>query len=142
MITLFVTARAWEVTALLRELKATTGGWARVSVEAFVLGLLGLGRGLPAFGLELIIEGGRVDLCTTPVGDAKFDAWLNTYQTAGPARISQPMLEALAMVALKQPVTAAEIAYIYITTPCFIEPFGADAISRMKEATPSRLPSQ
>ena len=65
--TLFVSARAWDVTALLRELKESTGRWQKVKLENFILGLLEFGKGCPALGLKLTIEGGRVDLSTTTI---------------------------------------------------------------------------
>ena len=74
--TLFVSARAWDVSALLRELKESTGRWQKVKLENFILGLLEFGKGCPMLGLKLTIEGGRVDLSTTTITDPRLSAWL------------------------------------------------------------------
>ena len=160
--TLFVSARAWDVSALLRELKESTGRWQKVKLENFILGLLEFGKGCPALGLKLTIEGGRIDLSTTTISDPRLSAWLGELNAAPTGRISESMLEALAIVAIKQPVTAVEIASIcgtdrrdallrleamnlierragqeraavYVTTPRFTERFGADAVNKLRE---------
>lgn len=84
----------------------------KVKVETFILGLLEFGKGCPAVGLKLTIEGGRVDLSTTAVADPRLSAWLAELNATPTRRVSESMLEALAIVAIKQPVTAVEIAFI------------------------------
>ena len=43
--TLFVSARAWDVSALLRELKESTGRWQKVKLENFIRVRQGVGAG-------------------------------------------------------------------------------------------------
>lgn len=105
--TLFISGRPWDGSASLRELKESSGQWEKVTVEQFILGLLEKSKTLAAAGLSLTFEGGQVDLTTCRIEEGKLNDWLASFGSAGSARFSESMLEALSIVALRQPVVAA-----------------------------------
>jgi chromosome segregation and condensation protein ScpB len=155
---LFVSARAWDIQVLVRELKRM--GMGDIYPEGLVLSLVDLNIDLNRIGLEVIFHAGRVELSTVRITHEKLSDYLSS-MGAGSPRITPVMWEVLAIIAFKGPVIAAEVTRlcgvdraevlarldamglierrsgcfsdIYVTTPLFTAQLGgADALEQMR----------